>query len=149
VAILRARGHSDHAVSGAVDEHSPAEAHPPAAAHIDGDGRLEVGYEEKRDGQFVCRDLWTGKEEWRLELDGQGYGPALSADFDGDGKGEFLIGPYCIGTDAKGQGRIHWRVRLPVGSGWPVIADLDGDGLGEIIMPGSDGVIRVLKAGSD
>jgi len=26
------------------------------------------------------------------------------------------------------------------------IVDLDGDGLGEIIMPGSDGLVRVLKA---
>jgi len=131
--------------------HKPYYDTPAKLAMIDadGDGRLEVGYEEKRDGQFVCRDLWTGKQEWRLKLDGRGFGPAISADFDGDGKGEFLIGGYCIGTDANGQGQIRWRLRLPVGSGWPAIADLDGDGLGEIIMSSSDGLIHILTAESD
>jgi len=28
-------------------------------------------------------------------------------------------------------------------------ADFDGDGLGDIVLPGSDGLIRVLKARSD
>lgn len=112
---------------------------------VDGDGRMEVGYEEKRSGWFVCRDLWSGAEKWRLELDGQGYGPVITADFDGDGKGEFLIGGYCLGTDVKGQGQIKWQLNVP-NSGWPAIADLDGDGLGEIIVPGGDGTVRVLKA---
>ena len=112
---------------------------------VDGDGRLEAGYEEARSGWFVCRDLWSGTEKWRLKLDGQGYGPAITADFDGDGKGEFLIGDYCIGTDEEGQGKIKWRTNLPNG-GWPAIADLDGDGLGEIIVPGGDGKVRIFKA---
>ena len=64
---------------------------------------------------------------------------------DGDGKGEFLIGDYCIGTDEQGQGKIKWRANLQNG-GWPAIADLDGDGLGEIIVPGGDGTVRVFKA---
>ena len=84
-----------------------------------------------------------------LELRGEHFGPAVSADVDGDGKGEFLIGGYCIGTDAKGRGAVRWRVNLPATTGWPAIADLDGDGLGEIIMPGSDGVVRVLTANAD
>ena len=112
---------------------------------VDGDGRMEAGYEEARSGWFVCRDLWSGAEKWRLKLDGQGYGPAITADFDGDGKGEFLIGDYCIGTDDQGQGKIKWRTNLQNG-GWPAIADLDGDGLGEIIVPGGDGTIRIFKA---
>lgn len=112
---------------------------------VDGDGRMEAGYEEARSGWFVCRDLWSGVEKWRLKLDGQGYGPAITADFDGDGKGEFLIGDYCIGTDNQGKGVIKWRTNLQNG-GWPAIADLDGDGLGEIIVPCSDGTVRVFKA---
>jgi len=113
---------------------------------VDGDGRMEVGYEEKRAGWFVCRDLWSGAEKWRLKLDGQGYGPVITADVDGDGKGEFLIGDYCIGTDDKGQGQIKWRMKPAFSSGWPAIADLDGDGLGEIIVPCGDGSVRVFKA---
>ncbi|NOX55985.1 MAG: VCBS repeat-containing protein [Planctomycetes bacterium] len=111
---------------------------------VDGDGRLEVGYEERRDGWFVCRDLWTGQEEWRIKLPGAGYGACITADFDGDGRGEFLIGDCCIGTDAEGRGQLRWRA-----SHWapyPLVADLDGDGGGELILPGSDGRLRVLKA---
>jgi hypothetical protein len=111
---------------------------------VDGDGRLEVGYEERRDGCFVCRDLWTGKEEWRLQLAGKGYGPAISADIDGDGQGEFLIGNNCLGTNAQGQGAIRWRAPVSA-AGWPAIADLDGDGQGEIIVPGGDGLVRALQ----
>ena len=104
---------------------------------------------EKRNGWFVCRDLWTGAERWRLKLDGKHFGAVITADFDGDGKGEFLVGGYCIGTDAKGQGTIRWRLDPPGKSSWPAVADLDGDGRGEIILPGSDGLVRVLKARSD
>lgn len=115
---------------------------------VDGDGRTEAGYEEARSGWFVCRDLWSGAEKWRLKLDGKGYGPAVTADFDGDGKGEFLIGGYCLGTDDRGQGKIKWRANLPNG-GWPAIADLDGDGLGEIIVPGGDGTVRIFKSAQE
>ena len=116
-----------------------------AVIDVDGDGRTEAGYEEARGGQFVCRDLLTGAEEWRLTLDGQGYGPALSADFNSDGKGEFLIGNLCIGTNAQGQGEIIWRMPVSASS-WSAIADIDGDGQGEIIIPGGDGQVRVLTA---
>jgi len=111
---------------------------------VDGDGRLEVGYEERRDGWFVCRDLWTGREKWRLKLPGAGYGACISADFDGDGKGEFFIGDCCLGTDAEGRGQLRWRAGY--GAPYPLVADLDRDGRGELILPGSDGRLRVLKA---
>ena len=69
----------------------------------------------------------------------------LIPDFNSDGKGEFLIGNICIGTDTDGQGKILWRMPVSASS-WPAIADLNGDGLGEIIIPGSDGLVRVLTA---
>ncbi len=120
-----------------------------AVVDCDGDGRLEVGYEHQGDGWFVCRDLWTGEEKWRLKLAGAGYGPAISADVDGDGKGEFLIGDYCLGTDSQGKGEVRWRSGVS-STGWPIIADFDADfdadGLGEIVIPGDDGLVRVLKA---
>jgi len=78
--------------------------------------------------------LWTGKEEWRLKLDGAGYGPAISADVDGDGKGEFLIGDYCLGTNAQGKGEVRRRSGI-LPTGWSIIADLDGDGLEKSSCP--------------
>ena len=116
-----------------------------AIIDVDGDGRLEAGYEESRSGWFVCRDFHSGRERWRTRLDGAGYGTPISADFDGDGKGEFLIGNVCLGADASGHGQVRWR--SPAAAGWPAVADLDGDGQGEIILPSGEGLVRVLKAG--
>ena len=62
---------------------------------------------------------------------------------DGDGKGEFLVGRWCIGTDAGGRGEVRWEAPVPLG--WAVIADLDGDGRGEIACAGP-GRVWVLKA---
>ena len=51
-------------------------------------------------------------------------------DFDGDRKGEFLCGPYCIGVDATGKGELRWQLSESLSS--PIVADFDGDGQGEI-----------------
>lgn len=102
---------------------------------VDGDGRMEVGYAALRDRTFVCRDMWTGKVEWELELPAPPNSPVLAADADGDGKGDFLVGGYCIGTDTNGRGVLKWGA--PVAIGWGLIADFDGDGKGEIACQGS------------
>ena len=109
---------------------------------VDGDGRMEVGYAALRDATFVCRDMWTGQVEWELELPAPPNSPALSADVDGDGRGDFLIGGYCIGTDATGKGVLKWGA--PHAIGWGLIADFDGDGRGEIAcqVPGRVVVLR-------
>ncbi len=112
---------------------------------VDGDGVLEVGYALRNSTEFVCRDLWTGESKWTLELPSAPQGPVLTADVDGDGKGEFLVDRWCIGTDASGQGEIRWT--SPVCLGWAVIADFDGDGVGEIACP-NQGKITILKAPS-
>jgi len=107
-----------------------------ALVDVDGDGSLEVGYVARHDTTFYCRDVWTGNIEWKLELPTAPNSPTITADVDGDGKGEFLCGWYCIGTNAMGQGEIRWQ--SPVHLGWPIIADFDGDGQGEIAaaLPG-------------
>jgi hypothetical protein len=110
---------------------------------VDGDGRMEVGYAALRDTTFVCRDMWTGEIEWELELPAPPNSPALAADVDGDGKGDFLIGGHCVGTDANGKGVLKWGA--PVAIGWGLIADFDGDGKGEIACQAS-GRVAVLRA---
>jgi hypothetical protein len=117
---------------------------PPNVAMIDvdGDGVLEVGYCASNDKKFICRDIWTGKTEWTLDLPYAPNSSTIVADVDGDGKGEFLTGPFCIGTDKNGQGQLRWQAPASVGSG--LIADFDGDGRGEIACQSGDRLL-VLK----
>jgi outer membrane protein assembly factor BamB len=109
---------------------------------VDRDGTLEAGYALANHNDFICRDLWTGETKWSVPLPAGGYGPVLVADADGDGKGEFLVSWYCLGTDEAGKGVVRWQ--SPVYLGWAVIADFDGDGAGEIACP-APGRVQVLK----
>jgi hypothetical protein len=109
---------------------------------VDGDGVMEVGYAIGNSAAFTCRDLWTGAVKWALTLPEPPNSPVLSADVDGDGKGEFLVGRWCIGTDGAGQGQIRWESPVPMG--WAAIADFDGDGQGEIAC-GGPGKVYILK----
>lgn len=109
---------------------------------VDGDGIMEVGYAVQNSRTFLCRDLWTGTTKWTLELPTAPNGPVIACDVDGDGKGEFLTGRYCIGTDEQGLGEVRWT--SPVSLGWAIIGDFDGDGKGEIAAPGK-GTIAILK----
>ncbi|MGD9497541.1 MAG: PQQ-binding-like beta-propeller repeat protein, partial [Armatimonadota bacterium] len=63
---------------------------------VDGDGALEAGYVLLNSRRFVCRDLWSGQVEWEVELPAPTAAPVLCADFDGDDKGEFLVGWSCV-----------------------------------------------------
>jgi len=113
-----------------------------ALVDVDGDGVLEAGYAARRDATFICRDAWTGEIEWELELPSAPNSTTITADMDGDEKGEFLCGVYCIGTDGAGQGEVRWT--SPATMRWAAIADFDGDGDGEIACTGG-GEIVVLN----
>ena len=110
---------------------------------VDGDEELEAGYAAVNDATFVCRNVWTGDVEWTLELPAPPNGTTIAADFDGDGRGEYFCGSYCIGVNEQGQGELRWQA--PVSFYWPIVADFDGDGRGEI-AGGTPGKIVVLKA---
>jgi len=111
---------------------------------VDGNGTLEAGYAAIQSRDFICRDFWTGNIEWELELPYPPNSPCLTADVDGDGKGEFLIGNFCIGVDEHGKGQLRWQ--SPVGMGWAVIADFDGDGDGEIACARGGGIAVLNSA---
>ena len=112
---------------------------------VDSDGSLEAGYALRNSRSFVCRDLFTGAVEWEVELPSITSAPVICADFDGDGKGEFLAGWWLIGTDAQGQGEIRWQA--PVYAGSAIIADFDGDGLGEMAVPARGEIVLMKAAG--
>jgi len=107
---------------------------------VDGDGQLEVGYAVQNDRTFICRDIWTGNVKWELELPSSS-GPIITADVDGDGQGEFLIGGCCVGENGSGRGELRWQTAHAFG----LIADFDGDGRGEIACPESGRVV-ILRA---
>ena len=90
---------------------------------VDGDGVLEAGYVAINDTKFVCRDVWTGKIEWTVTLPSPPNATTITADFDGDGRGEFFCGRFCIGTNDQGVGELRWV--SPIYFSWPVIADFD------------------------
>src|SRR5262245_6074261 len=46
----------------------------------DGDGQMDVGYAASYDSKFVCRNLWTGKVKWELQLPSPPNSPVYSAD---------------------------------------------------------------------
>ena len=114
-----------------------------AMIDADGDGSMEVGYAARNDATFICRDLWTGNIEWELELPHPPGGMTITADVDGDGKGEFLTGSYCVGTDESGKGQLRWQSPVPLHNA--ILADVDGDGDGEIICL-RPGKVVVLNA---
>jgi len=113
-----------------------------ALVDVDGDGELEAGYSALNSTKFVCRDVWTGDIEWTINLPSPTNATTITADFDGDGQGEFFSGRYCIGTNSLGEGEIRWQ--SPVHLNWPIIADFDGDGEGEI-AGGQAGKIVILN----
>lgn len=114
-----------------------------ALVDVDGDRALEAGCAALGDATFICREAWTGKVKWKLKLPTAPNSVTITADFDGDGKGEFLCGPFCIGTNAKGEGELRWQLPWAVVS--PLVADFNGDGVGEI-AGAIGGKILVFKA---
>lgn len=142
----------------------------PTAVHavgdVDGDGQLELGgvtagqlYRlpgpiavDGPDREFQCHDLLTGRPKWSLPLGTTSTG-VVSADVDGDGRHEFLLGTAdgrllaLMGASAD-AGRILWEVQLPAAAGVPVVCDADGDGSLDILVSCADGKLYCLNATS-
>jgi outer membrane protein assembly factor BamB len=111
-------------------------------ADVDGDGRLEMGL-LLDGGTFRCLDAATGRTRWEIEGLAQQL-DVLTADVDGDGRQEFVVGSIALKADDPEHGRILWQA-TQLFSAPPAIADLDGDGKCELVGVCGDAQIRVLK----
>jgi hypothetical protein len=109
------------------------------------DGAWLLGY-GRQDGQFECIDVASGKSRWTYDLHAA-TSDVMACDLDGDGRAEFLFSTsdghvYALGDDA-GRPRVLWRVDCPPGSFGPIPATLTTDGHSVIVLPCSDGRVRV------
>lgn len=140
----------------------------PTAVHgiadVDGDGNLALGgvtagqlYRlpgpipfDGPDREFQCHDLTTGRFKWSLPIGTTSTG-VVSADVDGDGKQEFLLGTtdgrlLAVASASPDAGRILWEVALPAAAGVPVVCDADEDGSADIVVSCADGKLYCLSA---
>lgn len=109
------------------------------------DGTWLLGY-GRQDGQFECIDVASGKTRWTYDVHAA-TSDVVACDLDGDGRAEFLFSTsdghvYAVGDDA-GQPRVLWRADCPPGSFGPIPATLTKDGHSMIVLPCSDGRVRV------
>lgn len=114
-------------------------------ADVDGDGRVELGM--PHESGFRCYDAGTGVLEWELD-DLSGTTDVITADIDGDGHNEFLLGSGNRLVALKGgggEGTVLWSLDLGAHVGSPIVADIDGDGLGEIIAGTADGRLNIVS----
>jgi hypothetical protein len=135
---------------------------------LDGDGRLEIVTSqadgllrafsaEASDatcpscpaGQELNADTRAGHIRWEYKLDGP-LSDFASADLDGDGRHELLVGSgdgsLRALKEVNGTCTVIWEYDFNAAVGSPVIADLDADGTAEILVPVGDGYLRCLKA---
>jgi outer membrane protein assembly factor BamB len=118
-------------------------------ADVDDDGLMELGI-AFMDGRFNCYNGATGELKWTLNLGGAGS-DCMTADVDGDGRNEFIVGSHDEHLWAiavrNGQPVVLWRYPLPGAVGSPVAADVNGDGLCEILVAAGDGYLYCIGGG--
>jgi outer membrane protein assembly factor BamB len=114
----------------------------PGIGDVDGDGKLELGV--LHDGGFFrCYDATNGRLKWEIAGVRQAT-DVVTADVDGDGRPEFLVGLAAFKAVDEHHGRLLWEVEVPAAHA-PVVADVDGDGYCEILLGCLDGRVRVFK----
>ncbi|MEW6756275.1 MAG: hypothetical protein AB1505_35685 [Candidatus Latescibacterota bacterium] len=112
---------------------------------VDGDGRLELGMPHGLG--FRCYDAASGTLKWCL--DGLvGTTDVVTADIDGDGRDEFVLGAgrrlVAVAGGTPG-GHLLWSLDLGAQAGPPLLADVDGDGRAEVVVGAADGALRVIS----
>jgi hypothetical protein len=102
--------------------------------------------------EFQAYDLSSGTLLWTHAL-GSTTSGIISADVDGDGAAEFLLGTgdgrlTALSTQPiqNPSGHVLWETALPGALGVPIVCDLDGDGAMEIVVSCADGRLYGLSA---
>jgi hypothetical protein len=122
----------------------------PAVGKIRTDGQWDLGM-VNQEGVFHCIDANTCQTRWTFNTGCRATMPVnvVSADLDGDGRDNFLMGMPngdLIALDERnGAVAVLWKITFDYGVREAIVADVDGDGLAEIIVELEDGSIRVLK----
>ena len=100
--------------------------------------------------EFQAYEMSTGKPLWTHSL-GTTTSGIVTADVDGDGTAEFLLGCadgrlIALSTQPEISRRVLWEARLPGSLGVPIVCDLDGEGGLEIIVSCADGRLYGMAA---
>ena len=121
-------------------------------ARVRDGGVWDVGI-VSQDGIFHCADVSTCQTRWTMNLGTRASSPinVTSADLDGDGHDDFLMGlpsgDLLALTERNGTGSVLWKLTFDYGVKEAIVADVDGDGIAEIVVELEDGTIRILKGG--
>jgi len=129
---------------------------PPAAADIDGDGRLEILHGEFG-GYVICMNAEDGSIAWELAVDTRSWiqtAPTL-LDADGDGALDFVVATWnrtagdtnAVYAYRASDRSLLWRTPLAdVVYHGTAVADLDRDGKPELVIGDYSGTITALNA---
>lgn len=133
-------------------------------SYVDAEGRAYLVVNGTFAGHFGCLTVRNGELRflWHRPVDSpyrRGTGarvtistatPGSVADFNGDGREEFVYGagPHllAVGPAEKGAGRVIWQLALPSRIVHVAVADVDGDGSAEVLCGCDDGVVYSVSA---
>lgn len=122
----------------------------PAAADLDGDGKLEIVFScYWNDSNVYVLNGQTGALKWKHNLGGCNDAGPLLKDVDGDGKPEVIVASSCnpVTTCFNGiTGGIKWQTPTGGSDSPPSVADIDGDGQLEILHGEFNGHVICLNA---
>src|SRR5690349_18731357 len=92
----------------------------------------------------------SGRLKWSLPVGTRSLG-CVTADVDGDGRQEFLLGTadsrlLAIGAGSADSGRLEWEAALPAAAGVLIVCDADGDDRMDILVGCGDGKLYCLRS---
>ena len=133
---------------------SPASVSPPAAADLDGDGRVEVIYGEGVELVAVERP-WQ-RRRWTFSVQNVGglilMTPAV-LDIDGDRRPDIFFAPYQMSGAStfyrmNSRGQVVWTFQAGAYASYasPAVADLEGQGRYTVIFADTQGNVYALDA---